>query len=86
MCNEKSAFKEMTELETPKRIVLGNGQSTFATHIGCVELEIQTGDTFSTGLLKNVLYAPEVTRKLFSVASCIEAGNNITFSTSEAII
>ena len=86
MCNERAAFKEIKELQSPKRIVLGNGQSTYATHIGSVELEMQTGTKISIGVLRNVLYAPEVTKKLFSVASCIEAGNEITFSTSEALI
>jgi hypothetical protein len=86
MCNEKSAFKEMKPLVVPKRIMLGNGDITFATHIGTVELELQTGNSFAIRVLQNVLFIPDVTKKLFSVSSCIEAGNNVVFNSGKATI
>ena len=86
MCYEKSVFKEMKELATPKRILLGNGQLTYATHIGSVELDLQTENGISIGLLRNVLYTPGVTRNLFSVGSCIEAGNKVIFTPNEVSI
>ena len=86
MCFEKSAFKELVPLQQPRKIVLGNGQITEATHIGRVELELQTREFVSTAILSNVLYTPEVTTKLFSVSSCIAAGNKISFTSNRVEI
>ena len=86
MCYEKGVFTLLTPLDVPKRIILGNGHVTQATHVGCVKLELQTGRTTRTGELTNVLFTPEVTKNLFSVSSCIQAGNHVTFSTNEVKI
>ena len=86
MCYEREVFTSLKPLDVPKQIILGNGEIIQATHIGNIEVELKTGETASMGLLTNVLYTPDVTRNLFSVASCIQAGNQVTFSTNKAKI
>ena len=86
MCYEKAAFKEMKPLPIHRRIILRNGESIFATHIGSVELNLKTGNTYSLACLQNVLYTPAVTKNLFSVASCIEAGNKVTFTSANEVV
>jgi hypothetical protein len=82
MCNDKSYFKELTELSVHKKIILGNNTFTYATHIGIVELEMKIGNETKLGTLSNVLYTPEVARNLFSVESCVKAGNEVRFKSN----
>ena len=79
ICKDASMFAELVPLLVPTSIRVGNNSVVEATHIGRVELQMKVGDSKALGILGNVLYAPQMARNLFSVASCVKAGNQVRF-------
>jgi gag-polypeptide of LTR copia-type/Integrase core domain/GAG-pre-integrase domain/Zinc knuckle len=80
ICNDKSLFKTMEELTVPKKIRVGNKAYINATHIGTIEISLDVGEDTCKGVLGGVLFAPEIARNLFSVGSCVDAGNELHFT------
>ena len=80
ICNDKSLFKSLEELTVPKKIRVGNNTFIDATHVGTVEISLEVGQGTCKGQLGGVLFAPAIARNLFSVGSCVDAGNEVRFT------
>jgi len=79
MCNQKSAFTELTNLEDPVFIRVGNGSRVEAKFMGSVELKTQVRDQCKTVVLNNVLFIPELAENLLSVRRAASLGFNFHF-------
>lgn len=83
MCNSKESFSEMKELNQPIMIRVGNNEKVEANHIGTVKISTKVKNKLRQGNLHNVLYAPNLAVNLFSVGSCIAAGNKVIFNDNQ---
>ena len=80
LCYKKEEFSELRELSSPTKIVLGDNRVIEATHEGRVDLDLRVGGEIQSATLSKVLYVPEIKKNLFSVVSCVAAGNNLRFT------
>lgn len=81
MIRTKSSLSNYKDLDTPKTITLGDGKKTFA--IGSGEYEFSCG--MYEGVLKDVLWVPELNENLFSVGKAIARGIRIEFVNDRVI-
>ena len=81
MCNSKSAFKFLKQLDCPVQIEVGNGKFVVGTGKGDVELKLSLphGET-KVCTLKSVLFVPDLAYNLISVSQISEFGKIATFN------
>ena len=66
MCKDREVFFNTKEVRNGKKIILGNSSRVDVELEGQVDLSMSLGSEGKvTGTLKNVLYAPEMSRNLF---------------------
>ena len=83
MCNNKSFFSEVSVLEKPQEVSLGDGHVLEATAEGTVPLQMLLPDGSTKKCsLKKVLWIPKLAYNLLSVSKATEAGKMIQFSES----
>ena len=79
MGNDKEQFDELTPLEKPEKIKVGDGYYVEATMQGNVKLNLLVNGKVKMCTLRNVLYAPELSYNLLSVARATDAGKQVSF-------
>ena len=81
MCNNRSLFKQVRDLDSAETITLGDGRNLEVKSVGTVELEVLLPDGSSRSCsLQRVLYVPELAYNLVSVSRATEARKCATFS------
>ncbi|XP_076656357.1 uncharacterized protein LOC143361002 [Halictus rubicundus] len=77
-------FKTLSTLDKPIKIsVAKKGEAISATKIGTIDVTTNLG---ATGVLENVLYAPEATTNLLSVRRIQQSGMTIIFGESGGVM
>ena len=81
MCNSKSAFKFLKQLDCLVKIEVGNGKFVVGTDKGDVELKLLLphGET-KVCTLKSVLFVTDLAYNLISVSQISESGKIATFN------
>ena len=80
MCNDKSVFVKYEELETPLRVILGDGYEVDAIGNGIVVLTNQLpGGKYQKCNLHHVLHVPRLSYNLLSVSAVTERGKIVKF-------
>ena len=87
MIKNPELFKEVTKLDEPKEIELGDGNILKATAIGDVQMDMLLSEERITPVvLKDVLYVPELKCNLFSISCATNHGNRIEFTDKRCTI
>lgn len=83
MCRDKKSFSVLYQLEDPIDVVLGDGRTLSATGRGNVELDmVLPNGKVKTCTLHDVLYVPELSYNLVSVAKASQKGKTVKFTKS----
>ena len=81
MCNCEEQFSELSRLDKPQEVSLGDGHVLDATHQGTISLEMLLPDGRTKDVkLKNVLYVPKLSFNLISVSRASELGKTTKFT------
>lgn len=84
MVKDIEVFKTLSTLDKPIKIsVAKKGEAISATKIGTIDVTTNLG---ATGVLENVLYAPEATTNLLSVRRIQQSGMTIIFGESGGVM
>ena len=86
VCNDRSSFVELSFLQTPLDITLGDGHALKAIGRGIVTLMLESDFSKRKCKLSDVLYVPELTYNLLSVSKAVEKGVSFTFSDHRCVI
>ena len=78
MCNSVDKFDKLIDLKFHKQVKVGDGRSIKAIGIGTVTLHVDTGISGSFKLC-NVLYVPELSYNLLSVAQILNDDKTVNF-------
>lgn len=81
MVKSRANLSNYQDLVVPKTIILGDGKRTFARGQG--EYEFVSGRY--EGVLRNVLWVPELNENLFSVGKAISRGVKVEFFEDQAV-
>nr|CCA21616.1 putative polyprotein [Albugo laibachii Nc14] len=76
MCCQKSDFQSLRNLDAPVNISIANGSSVQAVAIGTIPITLNNGEKVT---IHDVLYVPELDRRLLSVPALVSRGLKITF-------
>ena len=79
MGNDKKQFDKLTPLEKPEKIKVGDGYYVESTMQGNVKLNLNVDGKDKTITLRNVLYVPDLSYNLLSVAKATDSGKQVTF-------
>ena len=81
MCNDRTLFVDMRNLESPQQVTLGDGSPLEGPAEGTVKLEmiLPDGNTQKCKL-ENVLYVPKLSYSLLSVSKASEAGKTTSLT------
>ena len=79
MCNEEKQFDNLTKLETPEKIKVGDGFYLTATMEGNIKLKLSIDEKPKTITLRNVLHVPELSYNLLSVSKATDSGKLVIF-------
>ena len=80
MCNDKSLFTKLQQLNHPQEVALGDGHVVKASERGTVTLEMKLpGNQVRKCDVHDVLYVPELSYNLLSVSKAAEAGKTFEF-------
>ena len=79
MCNDKEQFDNLTMLDIPERIKVGDGFYLTATMQGNVKLSLNIDGNIKSCTLREVLYVPELSYNLLSVSKATDAGMLVLF-------
>ena len=83
MCNDKTMFTEMKDLNPRENVTLGDGHNLEAVGEGTVDMEMLLPNGGSRMCaLKNVLYIPKLAYNLVSVSKAAQMGKTIEFYNS----
>ena len=83
MCSDRSQFNEFNILKQTQEVVLGDGNSLKAVGRGTVTLELSVSHGKKSCILKDVLYVPNLTYNLLSVAKSTEVSDKAVFGKSK---
>ena len=87
MCNDKSLFTDIEDIEETQDITLGDGYAVNATAKGTVELNMYlTIGKSQKCRLHDVLYVPKLSYNLLSVAKVTSSGKSFKFADSNCSI
>ena len=87
MCYEEDLFIEMTKLEEPQKITVGDGYSVEAVSKGTVELMMKVpGEEVRRCNLSEVLYVPKLSYNLLSVSKATKTDKMFQFGQSSCSI
>ena len=76
-------FSKIEDLERPQTVTLGDGRSIKTSRQGTVKLQLKQLDGYyKTGTLHNVLYVPELSFNLLSLAKATQFGKVVKFDES----
>ena len=79
MCKDEELFSELSRLETPQNITVGDGYSVQATERGTVFLKMNISQNKTiTCKLSEVFFVPNFSYNLLSVSKATENGKNIS--------
>jgi len=87
MSYDRDSFTDYRELESSIPIRVGNGQIIHGIGVGNIRAMSQLPNgTMRNIVLKNVMYAPNLARKLFSLAATMDAGNGGVLSGKTIVV
>ena len=87
MCNKEELFSELSSLEIPQDITVGDGYSVQAIGKGTVILEMNISDNKNVVCkLSDVLYVPQLSYNLLSVSKAARNGKQFQFEDSKCYI
>lgn len=76
-------FRDFVELDTPRRITLGNGDAMHATGRGNIDILSYNGKDWIEKTLANALYVPNLHANLFSETNVLDNGHTIRANKNE---
>ena len=79
VCKRREVFKEVCPTDQVKRVYVGDNSIVEVKWQGDVPIELRIGSKKREGILKEVLYVPEMANNLFSVRRAAKQGMAITF-------
>ncbi len=80
MCNDEGYYKDITVLDNPQEVSLGDGRVLKATAEGTVSLQmLLTDGTKKICNLGNVLLIPKLAYNLLSISKVSDAGKTVKF-------
>eukprot|EP00794_Sanderia_malayensis_P006281 gene6281-7003_t len=87
MCKDLQAFTDLSELDQPEEISVGDGHIVKATQIGTVKLDIEDDQgQVKRCKLQNVLFVPELAYNLISVPKLTKTGKAVMFGEPQCTI
>ena len=83
MCNNRTMFTELRQLESYDRVKLGDGSTLQVTKEGTVDVDMVLRDGTRRGCtLMKVLHVPELAYNLINVSKAVDAGKTVFFEDS----
>ena len=82
----KSEFTRYLKLNVPVPVNLADESKIFGYGIGDVNIKLFDGSTFVPVVIKNVLYVPQLHRKLLSISDITDRGSSVTFKGQSSTI
>ena len=86
VCNERSSFVDLYDLEKPLDVTLGDGHTLKATARGTVVLTMKIGQLTRRCKLHDVLFVPNLSYNLISVSKAVEKGISVSFNERGCIL
>ena len=86
MTANKQHFATYEKFPIPQPIETANKSCILAYGCGSVNVEVYTGKKWSSAMLKDVWYVPDVGRQLFSVRQATKHGNEVTYDSDSVNI
>ena len=83
ICCNKTMFDKMEDMDTPQVVTLGDGRSIETHKQGTVKLKLKQSDrSYRSGTLHDVLYVPELSYNLLSIAKATSLEKIVRFDES----
>jgi len=86
MSSHRSWFHSYTPLTSPIDIVLSNDSSILATSVGRISIHMHANGKTHPTVLQDILYVPELHRKLLSISQLTCRGTEVHFVTNQCHI